>query len=133
MTMRVISALLCDDVRQEKNGKYILIGAYTGEILYPRFPAAGQFSAMCCLEVGEPSEASIQFRFKVDDEIVGDITGEVGSDTPGRMWVALSLPPMSFPGACIVSAEFRVNDTGEWEVFMSMPVRRIENQSHSPD
>ena len=30
--LKVISTILCDDVRQELNGKYILIGVYSGGI-----------------------------------------------------------------------------------------------------
>ena len=45
------SSLLCDDVRQERNGKFILIGLFDG-IGVPKFPAAFQRLCMvnrwCC-------------------------------------------------------------------------------------
>lgn len=47
------ASLLCDDVRQERNGKFILIGLYDG-ILVPSFPAVFQrlciVNRWCCGE-----------------------------------------------------------------------------------
>ncbi len=47
------SSLLCDDVRQERNGKFILIGLYDG-IMVPSFPAVFQrlciVNRWCCGE-----------------------------------------------------------------------------------
>src|SRR4051794_1678383 len=33
------SLLICDDIRQERNGKEIIIGVYTGAIIFPKLPA----------------------------------------------------------------------------------------------
>jgi hypothetical protein len=38
--LKIISVLICDDVRREENGKEILIGVYSGDIIVTRFPAA---------------------------------------------------------------------------------------------
>ena len=47
------SSLLCDDVRQERNGKFILIGLFEG-VGVPRFPAVFQriciVNRWCCGE-----------------------------------------------------------------------------------
>ena len=32
-------AILCDDIRKEDNGKMMLIGIYSGDILVPTFPS----------------------------------------------------------------------------------------------
>ena len=34
----VKSVLICDDIRQEKSNKHILIGVYNGEIIFPPGP-----------------------------------------------------------------------------------------------
>jgi len=45
------SSLMCDDVRQERNGKFILIGLYDG-LAVPKFPAVFQriciVNRWCC-------------------------------------------------------------------------------------
>jgi hypothetical protein len=47
------SSLICDDVRQERNGKFILIGLFDA-IALPRYPAAFQrlciVNRWCCGE-----------------------------------------------------------------------------------
>ena len=40
----VESVLLCDDIRREDNGKAILIGVYSGDIVVPQFPAVLRLS-----------------------------------------------------------------------------------------
>jgi hypothetical protein len=40
MSLEITSAILCDLVRTEDTGKQILIGVYTGDVLFERFPAA---------------------------------------------------------------------------------------------
>jgi hypothetical protein len=51
---RQVSAILCEDVRQEINGKLILIGAFTGRMAVPQFP----FVAKLCgvLKINTPVE-----------------------------------------------------------------------------
>ena len=36
--MRILNTLLCDDVRVEKSGKHVLVGAYLDSIQVPDFP-----------------------------------------------------------------------------------------------
>jgi hypothetical protein len=37
---RIVSMLVCDDIRREFNGKEILIGVYNNVIIFPSFPAS---------------------------------------------------------------------------------------------
>ena len=39
LTPDLQASLLCDDVRQERNGKFILIGIFAG-LIVPAFPAS---------------------------------------------------------------------------------------------
>jgi hypothetical protein len=126
MEIQVVSALLCDDIRQEFNGKLILIGCYTGEIVFPKFPASGQFTMMACLEALSPFSGSIYFRFLVDGEVVGEVNGDLNADEPGRVWAPVALPPVSFPGKCALVAEAQVEGTDQWHQFFRIDVRRIE-------
>tara|TARA_R110002072_G_scaffold112741_1_gene241876 strand:+ start:239 stop:631 length:393 start_codon:yes stop_codon:yes gene_type:complete len=41
-----ISALICDDIRQESNGKMFLIGAFVENMGVPSFPAENRFDCV---------------------------------------------------------------------------------------
>ena len=45
---KVVCAILCDDVRKEENGKDIILGVYSGNVLIEKFPADLKF----CLWLG---------------------------------------------------------------------------------
>lgn len=62
--VKPIFALFCDDIRHESNGKQILIGVYTGDILPTQFPALFSVSIWIAFErVNDiPGELPIEFR-----------------------------------------------------------------------
>lgn len=41
-----VSAIICDDIRQEMSGKLFLIGAYVQNVGVPSFPAEGNFDCL---------------------------------------------------------------------------------------
>jgi hypothetical protein len=60
------SAIFCDDVRQEMNGKQILIGIYTTEmIIHPSFPAALPTFAVVVRYTERRSENYLPVTFKI--------------------------------------------------------------------
>jgi hypothetical protein len=64
LRVKPIFALFCDDIRNETNGKQILIGVYTGDILISQFPAVISISVWVAFErINEESgELPIEFR-----------------------------------------------------------------------
>lgn len=46
-------AQFCDDIRQESNGKWILIGCYGHTMVVPGFPFAGKISCFLTLSVAK--------------------------------------------------------------------------------
>lgn len=60
--MKILSALICDDVRREDNGKEILIGVYSGSILIPTIPANIMLTAWINMEVHGPCEFDFEIR-----------------------------------------------------------------------
>ena len=44
MPLKIKNAILCDSVRTEDNGKHILIGVYSGGIVFPKLPARVSFT-----------------------------------------------------------------------------------------
>lgn len=57
--------LICDDVRQENNGKFIVIGLYTGGITVPQIPFGFPFlTFFVCVEADTPGTFSIRLRLE---------------------------------------------------------------------
>ncbi len=105
------SSILCDDVRQERNGKFILIGLFDA-IAVPRYPAAFQRLCMVnrwCCGVGEytqqsrllkPDETTVMAEgkpvtVKLQDSAATatcvEIFINVRLESPGTYWVEILL------------------------------------------
>jgi hypothetical protein len=71
-----LSAIYCDDIRQEINGKASLMGVYGTEMLFPEFPViAPKFCVHVSLRFPanqRPTE-SLQINLLKDDEVIGSI------------------------------------------------------------
>ena len=60
--MTVKSLIICDEVRQENNGKYFLIGVYGEDIRFTRLPAQIGISLFCLFD--QHSEGTISFEYR---------------------------------------------------------------------
>jgi hypothetical protein len=60
---RSITAIFCDDVRQELNGKYILIGAYAGVMTVPSFPFFSRLVAVVTIDAPLSEVRRVTGRF----------------------------------------------------------------------
>lgn len=55
-------AIVCDDIRREDNGKQILIGIYTGDIIVSAFPTNLNLSFWLHLAVEKPGIAKVEVQ-----------------------------------------------------------------------
>ena len=60
-SIKITTALLCDDARKEDNGKEVLIGVYTGDVLVSEFPA----QLVVCLWLLTETEAAGEIEKEV--------------------------------------------------------------------
>jgi hypothetical protein len=132
MQLKIRSAIVCDFVRTEDTGKHILIGVYTGDIIFARFPAT--FSPTYWLDL-KPSvrDAEIEVEAKIDvpgakKPIIGTLKMNVGQQDTGIL--VLSVPPIQItaPG----KLQFSIRSKGErWTRALSKEVRLKESASPS--
>lgn len=61
--VKILSAVICDDVRTEKNGKDLLIGVYSGAVIVHAIPSP-PMSLRCWinLQMEGPTDVSLNFR-----------------------------------------------------------------------
>jgi hypothetical protein len=108
--------LVCDEVRQENNGKYLVIGLYAPGIIFQRFPATlNKLTFFTCLRPQESGTWELAFRLSHLD--TGAIVGPEGkvkieirvqsNATYPRTYVPLVIPGIQFqmPGLYALTLE----------------------------
>jgi len=128
--IRVDYAILCDDIRQEANGKLILIGIYTGDILISEFPAK---LSLCILLHGRAGTGSsvtmeIRYRAKFEDAETYEITarGEMnmtGTEESNEFYVPLPRMPIEIRNEGVLSIDYRIDDNRRWKSLFNKNIR----------
>ena len=98
--------LVCDEVRQENNGKFIVIGVYTPGIVLPRFPTGlPKLTFFNCFEPSENGAWDLGFQLRHVDTgaIVGPdgrikIEIQIKAETGGipQSYVPITIPNIQF-------------------------------------
>lgn len=121
---QVVSALVCEDVRIERNGKHLLIGVYPSDIVMGQVP--GFLGLMFWIQLGYLEKREQAFEFKAslagDDLLSGKFTltpqGEVDRAT---------IPLGQFPIEVVRVGDLKVDvrpEGGRWKNAITIPVRR---------
>src|SRR5262245_20607167 len=84
-------AFLCDDVRQENNGKFIFIGAYSGDISISEFPTTLPARLVIYLTNSEPAQYNTEFEFSLNSKKFAMVAGSLTSAKPGGSFVSIPI------------------------------------------
>ena len=123
--MKIQSAIVADDIRKEDNGKHIIIGAYSSDILSAIFPV--YVSVMLWLEfyADHDGENSLEFRI-LDDKgkVYSSLTANFGIADCSKM-ASLVLPRMEIevPTGCVLRWQMREKGK-RWKTIKSLPIDR---------
>jgi hypothetical protein len=83
--LTVLDCIVCDDIRQERSGKDILIGVYVTAIVVPKFPWRGILSLYLLTTWEGEGNVKIEIRImNPDGEPAGSITGNAQAVHQGR-------------------------------------------------
>lgn len=69
------NAIICEDVREEKSGKFILIGVYLDDVLLSRIPGRVTLRAWAQLRPNK-NKITVEFRFLHGDKVIAHGTGD---------------------------------------------------------
>ncbi len=76
-TVKPLSAVICDEVRREKDGKDIIIGAYGGDLLIDSFPLGLALSLWISLETSGTGVTAFDIRVvNSDKKVLAGLSGE---------------------------------------------------------
>lgn len=118
------TAILCDQVRREDNGKLILIGVYGGDILVDSYPATLGLTAYVEGEVLEPGFFEAEFQFI--DGTGAEMSPELKVTSGDRQFVRghFAVPVVAVltfhkSGNCV----FRVKDGDKWKTLLTKSIK----------
>lgn len=124
--LKFIAAVACEDIRQEDNGKLIIIGAFAADIQFATFPAIASLTFLVICEVPERTPVHSKFRLMVDDEQVMEGTATIVPSRPGRL--LLRTPPVQVrierPQSFVlqvVEATETGAPVGDWITLLQLP------------
>lgn len=120
MAIKVLSVVLCDDIRQEANGKHILIGVYSGVLGIRSLPVTLRLSWWIQL-LADPG------KYEIDIRIIGPndaqlMSGKIMLESIAAKPSAFIVPKtaMQIQAEGIVRLEWNAN--GEWETVGQVEV-----------
>ena len=128
-TPNLINSLVCDDVRVEKNGKHIIIGVYTGNIVPSRLPATLPLTFWFQIGGVKTEETSFEFRGSLSgtEAFGGEFTVSMidsGEDNTKSELATVHLGPIivQFQTECDLKFDIRYQG-GRWKNAILIPVR----------
>ena len=90
--MKIDSAFICDDVRQENNSKLMFIGAYSQDILLPAFPTSLSLYIVLCARFPSPGPQAIEIEATLNKFPLLRGGLNINVELPGFSLVPIPLP-----------------------------------------
>ena len=130
-SINISQAIACDDIRQENNGKFILIGVYAGSIGLPFFPTHIPLGFWMTAKPSRVGDYQVDFRIKTPSMgpigIQGQMLVHIQEE---NAIIALVLPPtlltIDKPGDIIL--EYKENG-GSWRNICSLEAKLATHSS----
>lgn len=124
--VKVLSAVVCDDVREENNGKEFLIGVYSGAIIVHMIPSP-PLPLRCWVNLAIEGPCKVNLKFRAtdhDNKEIFQLGLETGTDDEVGMG-SIPLGPINYTlrdheGS--LSIDYKEED-GEWTNIITKSAR----------
>jgi len=125
--IEIKSALACDDIRFEQNGKALLVGVYIADIVLREFPASFVMSYWLSAKINSVGEHSWKFRLLLNDELKADGTASIDAVGTGEAGIPLGKIPLKIDEEGTLTLECMNNETGTWDTILNKKFIQDEN------
>lgn len=131
MALHLKTALLCDDIRQEDNGKFMIIGVYTPNMTVPQIPfVLPSLSFFLLFDADEPGEHA--FKFNLNHLETGrslvEGMGQIGVKRAGTAVMPLKLGNAQFQAVGSYTLSLSIDDApptlNSFDVTLNIPKAR---------
>jgi hypothetical protein len=108
--------VLCDEVRQELNGKYILLGVYTPDMAVGQLPIVVPALTFFVVMMDDRPDQH-QFRLSLQHletgQVIAQGMGGFQTHRPGMVAIPIRVGPIQFAGAGAYTFSLRIDDARE--------------------
>lgn len=126
MSIFIDSAILCDAVRREDNGKLIAIGVYSVDVGISIMPVSLSFTLLARVKAVRNGKSSVHVRMLLNKEVVSWVTGDLDENLPEyATWVPIPLPPFQVNSKGMLRAEFK-SEEQDWIEFFCTEIKLTE-------
>ena len=112
--VKIINAVLCEDIRHEINNKNSLIGVFSGDVLISELPGKVRFAIYYEASVEMPGKIKSEIRLQYADKAA--FTAELEHDVQTK-YISSATPPFELvienEGDFVVSVRFEEQDWKE--------------------
>lgn len=119
----IVSLVVCDEIRKEDNGKAILIGVYSGDILVNELPIQIGISLWVHLNVSGPGEIPFEFRFVGIKSAVSELSGNANIKGAGAAIISTPPIPVLLESEGELKIEMKYGDS-DWRLVRSLEIRK---------
>jgi hypothetical protein len=113
-------AFICDEVRREDNGKLLIIGVYTNDIIVINFPVNLLLTVVVGFNVDEPIETDFELKISHDGRLLSAMRGHFNLEKSSITGLQkMPLPNISGPGELQFAMRF---GDGEWQTIRKIPI-----------
>ena len=128
--MKFLNLVICDQVRQEVNGKLIIIGVYPYNIELSAFPHRIALSMWMQIAADWKDSRKLDIRIR-DEDGVDRVRGEVSIEPPGDDGLySMIFPPSPIQLIGPTTLLFQFREAGKkWKTLKTMPVQLREQVS----
>jgi hypothetical protein len=127
LPLEITTALICDDVRRESNGKEFLIGVLGNRIFLPSFPMTLNFTVWMRAKFRRSGPAKIEVRLinNLGQAILPVVTTEVSSppEIDDESTIILGGAPFQLHGPAHIKFQWRPVG-GQWEEIVGIKIEQ---------
>lgn len=115
-------AFFCDDVRQEANGKFLFIGAYSEGLILSNNPSSLNLFLVTMLRNTRQRDYDFEFEALIEGERKFSAEGSITSGKPGASFVPFPITLKEIDSEGELSVRFREKGM-EWNTIATIPVQ----------
>lgn len=128
LKLKLLAAVLCDEVRTENNGKHIIIGAYGGDIILPETPVTLPLAVWISAKVIVSGQAKLDVQFRVNGTEASGIQTELQSEDLDA-YVGLPMPrvPVKCSAGSTLQVRWRLGEQ-DWETLVERSIQLVAQE-----
>lgn len=114
----VETALICDEARIEANGKYFLIGVYTGDVVVASTPVDLLLTGFLILNAPTAFTTELNIRAAINGTKVSQLQGTISAETGGAIPIQIPAAIRDLKEQSVFSIMIQI-DNGDWHTVVS--------------